>query len=255
MRPDDLSEFSYGYAVTEELVHRSKNSVIDAPYFPSLIKEGRTGGGYDLALTRTGGPAFIQFKLCHCMTRRRDNERTVIHQTPFYRMYIRTESRQHDLLSDLEELGNSVFYVAPAFHTSDELRNTYLSKEVLRSSIFIRPSRIGRFPDDEKHYVAFQHPKGEFYRFSDPVSIGRSLDVERFDNDINRTVLASTDLMVARIDSVCSDLLRLASRYFEDFDKREVMERIRQVNQLQQVAYLARNFFGCETLIASPQDS
>jgi len=44
MRPD-FSEFSYGYAVTEEIVTANKATLVAAPLFPSLYKEGKTGGG------------------------------------------------------------------------------------------------------------------------------------------------------------------------------------------------------------------
>ncbi|HEB70266.1 MAG TPA: hypothetical protein ENI88_11700 [Desulfobulbus sp.] len=48
MNPD-FSEFSYGYAVTEELVTAMKAAVVAAPVFPSLYEEGKKGG-YEGAL-------------------------------------------------------------------------------------------------------------------------------------------------------------------------------------------------------------
>ena len=45
MRPM-LSEFSYGYALTEELVSGGTANLTAAPIFPSLYAEGQIGGGW-----------------------------------------------------------------------------------------------------------------------------------------------------------------------------------------------------------------
>ncbi len=49
MTKTDLTESSFGFAYTFELTTLWKNRLI-APYIPSLIEEGRRGGGYDVAL-------------------------------------------------------------------------------------------------------------------------------------------------------------------------------------------------------------
>ena len=41
MRPD-ISEFSYGYALTETLISTVPRRLKAAPVFPSLIEEGKT---------------------------------------------------------------------------------------------------------------------------------------------------------------------------------------------------------------------
>jgi len=46
-----FSEFSYGYAVTEDLIIGSGSSVTIAPIFPSLIEEGQVG--FDVLIERT----------------------------------------------------------------------------------------------------------------------------------------------------------------------------------------------------------
>jgi len=40
----DFSEFSYGYAITEELATLNKAKIVAAPRFPSLYEEGKEGG-------------------------------------------------------------------------------------------------------------------------------------------------------------------------------------------------------------------
>jgi hypothetical protein len=47
-----LTEFSYGYCVTEELANGMGPVLKAAPYFPSLLAEGKPGGGFDVRIQR-----------------------------------------------------------------------------------------------------------------------------------------------------------------------------------------------------------
>ena len=59
----EFSEFSFGYAITAELQQRY--GVVSAPEFPSLVAEGRPGGGYDVKVRTQGVVIFLQFTLHH----------------------------------------------------------------------------------------------------------------------------------------------------------------------------------------------
>ncbi|WP_226783296.1 hypothetical protein [Oceaniglobus trochenteri] len=159
MKPE-ISEFSYGFALTNELVGWVALSA--APVFPSLIEEGKAGGGYDVKLDRPGVPLFLQFKRSHCMVRRTAKE----HQTvvasggtlnvPYYRFPI-TEaltSDQHELLLELDDGSNLVFYAAPRFHRRNEINQAWSRADVARRSLFVAPWTIGPL-DDAQHHVAF----------------------------------------------------------------------------------------------------
>lgn len=65
---DHFSEFTYGFALVNELVS-NKPRTVNVPVFPSLIMEGQTGGGYDVYLDRPGRPMFLQFKLARAHQR------------------------------------------------------------------------------------------------------------------------------------------------------------------------------------------
>jgi hypothetical protein len=119
MRPL-LSEFSYGYALTEELAGGALGGLTAAPIFPSLYQEGQVGGGYDLELPLMGAPLYVQFKLSDCMVYRSAAEWDDFGHS-YYRMHLRPQrhSEQHQMLCDLEAAGNQVYYVAPYFHTAD----------------------------------------------------------------------------------------------------------------------------------------
>lgn len=164
----DISEFSYGFALTRELIALT-GDLKAAPVFPSLIAEGKKGGGYDVNLDIPGFPLFIQFKRSECMVRRtaRETRSPMNFATPFYRMKIaeRSRSAQHEMLLDLDGGPNEVFYAAPLFHTVEELNKAYLANSVSAQSCYVRPSKIGKL-DGEAHHVAFD--KKRFWVCSDP---------------------------------------------------------------------------------------
>lgn len=172
MRPN-ISEFSYGYALTDELIHASDYGIVGVPIFPSLYQEGQAGGGYDAQLNRPGLPLFLQFKLSDCMMRGNCMEvRDGVLPTPCYRLHLRPKrfSEQHELLLDLEGRGHEVYYSAPAFHEPEELNDAYLTRSVKARSIWLRPSAIGPLPDDRDHHVSFRHP-GDWYLYSEPLRL------------------------------------------------------------------------------------
>jgi hypothetical protein len=185
MKPN-ISEFSYGYALTDELIHSHGTALTAAPVFPSLYQEGQAGGGYDVMLQRPGIPLFLQFKLSHCMVRRSAQEVKVgIFRPPFYRMHVRPSrhSDQHEMLLDLENAGNEVYYTAPAFHTPEEFNEAYLLHQVRIRSLWIRPSIIGPLPDDKDHHLAFV-PGGTPHFCSKPLPLESRGDFTEFEKFI-----------------------------------------------------------------------
>ena len=68
----DISEFSYGFALVNELADSVGSGLRAAPLFPSLRQEARLG--YDVKLDRPGLPLFLQFKLSDCMVSNRAKE-------------------------------------------------------------------------------------------------------------------------------------------------------------------------------------
>lgn len=157
-----LSEFSYGYALTEELVTMS-SGVTAAPLFPSLYQEGQVGGGFDVMLPYPVAPIFLQFKLADFMGRRSASEWQLF-GAAYYRMHLRPRrfSRQHALLLNLQAPSRNVYYVAPHFHQTWRLNWCYLNRQVATWSIFVPPSAIGPLPNDADHYVAFLQEKAYF---------------------------------------------------------------------------------------------
>src|SRR5579863_6114902 len=129
----EISEFSYGFALTNEIVGWA--SLKAAPIFPSLIEEGKKGGGYDVKLDMPGVPLYLQFKRADCMTRRSAREirkHEALLSVPFYRFSITEsgKSDQHTLLLALDDGTNEVFYAAPRFHELAEINQAWSASEV-----------------------------------------------------------------------------------------------------------------------------
>lgn len=167
----DFSEFSYGFALTRELIDRTSINNSTAPIFPSLLEEGRYGG-HDVEINFSGFPLFIQFKLSEYMKEKTSKEWNVYGE-PYYRFSLRpsSKSQQHDLLLDLEAKYGNVYYAAPAFYKAEEFNKSYFSKEVIDDSVFLSPSTIGTLPDNKEHRIVFQADSNIGYFCSKPRKI------------------------------------------------------------------------------------
>ncbi len=176
-----FSEFSYGYAITEELSRGILGNLKGYPMFPSIKAEGQVGGGYDVKLPRVGAPLYLQFKRSHYMVRTY-SENWGLFNAPHYRMYLMRNkySIQHELLIHLELSGEEVYYIAPEFHTGEELTEYYTNGSVFYNSALFRPSDISHLPDDKRHYVAFDHGPDAYICSVKPRKLERNLHGKSF---------------------------------------------------------------------------
>ncbi|MHB8390667.1 MAG: hypothetical protein ACYDBH_13980 [Acidobacteriaceae bacterium] len=259
MHPD-ISEFSYGYALTEELIHSPGLAIQAAPLFPSLIEEGQPGGGYDVQIPFTGFPLFLQFKLSDCMVRHTAWEAQAgLLTPPFYRMYLRPmrHSQQHQLLLDLETKGELVYYAAPHFHLPAELNDAYLNKQVLNRSVFFKPSQIGALPDDDRHHIAFYAGQPAYFCSEPRMLLKESRSREAFDKDLIEG-FSSRRLLDRRssIRRLASEMLSSVRELTKSEERDEsVFNQFASREPRLQIAYLARAYFGCEIIIVRPRNN
>ena len=287
MRPD-ISEFSYGYAITEELASQHRTYLTAAPILPSLQQEGKVDVGYDVRLELIGIPAFLQFKVGHPITTRRAKEsKENGWDPPFYRMYLRAGrvSRQHQALLDLEAKGHLVRYVAPAFHTPAALNDAYLNGEVATRSFWLRPGDAP-VPDNKEHHIGYYGPDGPFCicspesrvfetsgGFEDFAAAVREAS-ERRDNAPLTALFTrlADDLSASILSRPKSQSPRAAKAIFDvaDVEMPAISERMtaavsghneeRRFLELlgerqppaRRAAYLARTFFDAELLVVAP---
>jgi len=249
-----ISEFSYGYALTEELVSSLGRGLSAAPVFPSLYEEGKTGG-YDVKIPSHGYPLFIQFKLSHKMIR--DTAIEVKHgvlTNPFYRMHIRSRkhSRQHEMLLELESKGNLVYYTAPCFHSSARFNQAYLARNIINESFWIRPSLIGKILDDNSHHVAFKDT-GPAYLCSTPRLLETNDSAEVFKEQIQTE--AFEPITLDRINQLAEEIESII--FYNIPENIEGLSRERELlldrHPLERVAYYARVYFGAQLHMVNKQ--
>lgn len=253
MRPD-ISEFSYGYALTEQLV-RDFGPGKAAPRFPSLIKEGSLG--YDLKLeTPVRGSLFLQFKLSDRMIRKSVPEIRKYGLFPpgteFFRMHLRPRrsSMQHDLLCGLAAKGERVYYAAPEFDTPADLDEAYRTKSVMQKSAFFAPLEIGRLAGTEPHHVSFLPGEAFGWLFSEPVK------VRRFASEIDALMPAEAGSVrpleeeLSRITNSMSSVLQRAGQRIASISSWDVPppRPFFELPALRAV-YMARVFFNCELIL------
>jgi hypothetical protein len=234
-----FTEFSFGFALTREIIDNSAFPILAAPELPSLIEEGGQGGGYDVALN-FGTLLFLQFKLSEYMVGVAAGEAHVI-GVPYYRFSLMQtwQSAQHALLLDLEGSGEEVYYAAPEFWTQEQFNTAFLAPAVAANSIFVAPSWIGQVDDEDSHRVVFNQHAAHF--LSEPRKV-RALRGRQF-----------LDQVLGRLGSDGRDLRDVAKRMDEIVRRRgfrtpglRSLERPSDVFRF--VSFLAHAFFHCEVL-------
>jgi hypothetical protein len=172
----EYSEFSFGYAFTENLIRSSPSLPSGAPVFPNLVQEAQLG--YDVRIDLPGLPLFFQYKLPESMTRNNAAEISK-HQlpnlaVPFFRMPLmrRDLSRQHQKLIDLEQkFPGTVLYASPSMYNLSQFNLAYKAGRVHERSVFFSPSNIGPLPDAKEHTIAYQNDPPVAYFCSEPREI------------------------------------------------------------------------------------
>jgi hypothetical protein len=255
----DISEFSYGFALTNELINYYSFLLAGAPRFPTQNEEGKKGG-HDVELPIHGTPLFLQFKRCECLVSKAAKQSANL-GNPHYRFYLRPRrhSAQHALLMQSEGAGNEVYYVAPLFHTSEELNDAYLTNMVAMRSAFVPPSFIGALTDDDDHYLALSADNKDWlFCTSEP----RRIDSVSASTVVNQRVPAASARRRLRIDD--EFFLSVGDEIVENYERFAVHGRSRERTRADQLRArlrpadyareLAQILYGCELLIVPSQE-
>lgn len=166
------SEFSYGYAFTENLIRSSATGPATAPVFPNLVQEATLG--YDVFVDLPGVPLYFQFKLPTLLTRSNAREIQLgltglslnLFRMP---LMLRDKSDQHKNLMALEaKFPKAVFYTSPEMETVDDFNAAYVAAIVPGHSAFFSPRAIGPLPDDKEHCVSYCQSSAIAWRCSEP---------------------------------------------------------------------------------------
>jgi hypothetical protein len=246
-----FSEFSYGFSLTQELVTEYSSLLTAAPTFPSLIDEGKPGGGYDLKLESSGFPLFLQFKLSEYMIRSYASQAGLV-GVPYFRFKLRAlkYSKQHRLLTDLESLGNFVYYVAPMFYEVAELTAAFFGKTVSARSLFVSPSEIGPLPDEEGHCIVFNSSSPLAYFCSEPKPLKMTIHGREFAEKLRvlRSHRQPFALNEDFFSKLAEEMRKIITPELFVFDTELIDRHRREMNPLLFVSFLSRTFFDCDLL-------
>lgn len=265
-----FTEFTYAFALMEELANRPGRKPRTLPIIPSLQAEGRVGGGYDLKLNDygRGGPVFIQFKVSDYMKRRNAMGWSCFDE-PFYRFKIwsRMRSNQHQPLLDLEKKHHGrVWYVAPAFHQEQDLSDYYATRSIRSNSIWVRPSAIGSFADTADHYISHIYG-GPAFRFSEPERIEEGY---YFDDEAALSLNNTEESLSTSLEQCVQDVLTILDGAQTKWEPSGLVtdrnigiefvgdlvtprQLIARLPVAAQVEFLARHYFGCATVLVAEE--
>jgi len=243
-----VSEFSYGFLLTHELVNAYGYLATDSTQSTLRRKEKDDG---DAADTAPGGyPMFLQFKASEYMKRRNAGESKLV-GLPYFRfaLHRKTQSNQHQLLIELERKGCAVFYATPKIHEAVNLNSAFFDHQVVASSLFINPGGIGELPDNRSHRVVFSGRSEDVYLCSRPRKLDGVIHGAAFAEAVRRIVSEREpqSLDDEFFNRLAGDMVSLVSpnrRIFDELSRGKV-----EMSASTFANYLAKTLFDCELLI------
>lgn len=249
----ELSEFSYGFAITAELRDLFWPWVVEAPIFPTLRSEARLG--WDVKFPLLARSIFLQFKVADALTRRSAVEWRY-YLAPYCRFPLHRLSRsnQHNLLRTLALSGEFVFYVAPRFYRLEEFNGRYRGAMVANESSWIPLLSLPTVSDDQQHHVTYR--TGLDVRFASPESepIRATFDGERWKAYLSRLLeTEEREITIKDLGHLRDTLLDVLGRGGAQY-KPELPAVVNEPSQVfKDIAYLTRTFFGAEFVLIHEQ--
>jgi len=243
-----VSEFSYGFVLTHELVNAYGYLPADTPQ--SSRKKRKKDAGDAADDMPRGYPLFLQFKASEYMKRRNAGESKLV-GLPYFRfaLHRKTQSNQHQLLIELEKKGCAVFYATPKIHEAVNLNSAFFDRQVVASSLFVNPGEIGALPDNQSHRVVFSGKSDDVYLCSRPRKLNGVIHGVAFAEAVQRVVSEreAQSLDDEFFHRLADDMVSLISpnrRIFDELSRGKV-----EMSAATFANYLAKTLFDCELLI------
>ncbi len=269
------TEFSFGYAFTENLIRSSVTGPKAAPVFPNLAQEAYKG--YDVRIDLPGLPLFFQYKLPELMKRNTAFEIKTYNLTglkiPFFRMPLMPASlsKQHELLIKLEKkYPQTVLYASPGMPDRRAFNRAYTKGDVHRKSVFFSPGDIGTLPDGKPHSIAYCDSLAFAWMCSDPKEI-RAMTFEQMEHQVQslfesprfRALRTTAPELREAVRSMVSNPMREAEGSIAEQIRARVTaprsdvsrEREQPIEDILVAREMARIDLGVELVVAQPRSS
>lgn len=171
-----FSERMYEFEFNSEFKKTFQKNAIVIPYLPSQNEEGSLGYdvSFDIIRNRHIASFFFQHKVPIFIKRKNKNNSHIYSHyfSPFfyYNLARLDSSQQHNLLVNLSNQGENVFYSSAIFYLLNDLYNYSISNEIINNSILLNPSQIGEIKDFLLHKISY-NSNGSMAFFDSPKSI------------------------------------------------------------------------------------
>ena len=160
MRPE-FSEREFEFCFNAEFIRKNASAVIGTPFIPSQRLEALLGFDVEFKL-RQGNiqhSLFLQHKVSHFIQNQAGKNWGIynFHMGPYYYFYLEKldRSRQHNLLHNLRQSGEEVYYSAPLFFERNVFTQHFVNEVVIDNSVFIDPSGVGLIMDLDLHKISY----------------------------------------------------------------------------------------------------
>jgi len=160
MRPE-FSEREFEFCFNAEFIRKNTGAVIGTPFIPSQKLERLLGFDVEFRL-RQGNiqySLFLQHKVSHFISNRSGRNVNIynFHGGPYYYFYLERldKSPQHNLLYNLRQSGEEVYYSAPIFYKRNVFTQYFVNNVVIDNSVFIDPSSVGLITDFIHHKISY----------------------------------------------------------------------------------------------------
>ena len=134
------------------------------------------------------------------------------------------------------------------------MTDAYLYHKVKRSSLWIKPSKIGKLPDDKPHHVAFTIP-GTPHFCSNARPLRTKGDFDEFSKEIENSLYqkGKSVLLEENLWGLANDIKTISEKR-EDIServKRMSEEIYRDKHPLDTIAFYASVFLNCQLFVVS----
>ncbi|MGA8222432.1 MAG: hypothetical protein WB780_12320 [Candidatus Acidiferrales bacterium] len=249
----ELSEFSYGFAITAELRDRFSPMIIEAPVFPTLREEAELG--WDMRFPIVGASMFVQFKVADVLTRASAAEWN-FYNASYYRfpMHRLSKSDQHNRLRSLATEQPLVFYVAPRFSRLHEFNQWYVSDSVIQESAWIPLLSLPTISDDQQHHISYRTGTDVLFASPKAEPIRETFSGEGWATYMTRALeVQKKEMTIEDYSQIRTTLLGILKREIDSQSAELPTVRGEGLRVLKDIAYLSRTFFGAEFLLVHEQ--
>lgn len=167
----EFNEAQYQCALCNELTNIYLfNQLIGKTSFKFTTAIEETKIGYDAKLSYRYTTLYLQFKVADYINSNRGKYSRHF-GVPYYYFKVRTSlphsylriDCQHNLLVKLANLGNSVYYVSPIFHTNRDFDLYYVNNQIRNNSKFISVLNLPFVASGSNHSIVYNRSAINFF--------------------------------------------------------------------------------------------